>query len=396
MNRPGFDARVWLFAALALVSSAPTAATSGSWSLEPALVLLASGGVFVWLNARPSLGALGLALASALAIAPTASAFLRAPWVGVSPDHLLANLFGARGLLYGAPLLWAGYLGLLSLRHEDRRLVRLSLAAIGPGTLGLLLTTEPTDLAMRTATWLPFLLPGLARCFQRVRDTAGRRPGRVLVTAAGLLVLWNGLFMEQYRRRLVPSDDTVSFAQVAANSAGLLSRGVGTPFAWPANWIFSSRFHAPLDRWDAVADRRLFASAASTAATIEIGDDASAFAPDLPLLLEGFGTRRTCEQGWCRDLEGEGRALLPVQNPGTADFVIRLRVRGQGALRVSLNEAATSVSEMTDALSDILLRVPSGTVRSPMNVLSLSAPRGGRATLDRLTLERDLGTGSAR
>jgi hypothetical protein len=245
-------------------------------------------------------------------------------------------------------------------------------------------------------TWVPFLLPGLARCFEKARAFATRRPERVLVAAGGLLVLWNILFMEQYRRRLLPSDDTVSFAQVTSNSAGLLSHAVGTPFAWPANWIFASRFHAPLDRWDAVADRSLFASATSNTAIIEVGDDASAFAPDLPLLLEGFGTRRTCEQGWCRDVEGEGRALLPIQNPGTGDFVIRLRVRGRGALRVSLNEAATSVSEMTDTLSDILLRVPSGTVRSPMNVLSLSAAQGGRATLDRLTLERDLGTGSAR
>jgi len=396
MTVPAFDRATVFLAALALVTSAPVAGSPDGWSLNQALLFVASLAVFGWLATRPAAGAFGFALAAAMGIGPTLVAFVRASWWSVSQDHLLAGLFGAQGLLYGAPLLWAGYLGLISLRHQERALARVSLAAIVPGTLGLLLGTEPTDIPTRVVTWLPFLLPGLAQTFRIVRDRATRESWRVLAFASGLLVLWNALFMEQYRLLLLPSDDTVSFAQVTSNSARLLSRGVGTPFAWPANWIFARRFSAPFDQWDAVANRRLFASATSTTATIEIGDDPSAFAPDLPLLLEGFGSRRTCEQGWCRDVFGRARLLLPLQNPGDGEFVIRFRVRGQGALSVSLNGANTVVKEMAESLSDVVLRVPARAITSALNVLALSIAGGGRATVDRLTLERALGTSSAR
>jgi hypothetical protein len=202
--------------------------------------------------------------------------------------------------------------------------------------------------------------------------------------------------MEQYRRRLLPSDDTVSFAQVTSNSASLLARFAGTPLAWPANWIFAWRFDAPSDRWDAIADRQLFANAKATATSIELGDDASVFAPDAALLLEGFGDRRTCERGWCRDLDGAGRLLLPLPDVGPGDLVIRLRSRGQGALKMSLNGGATSVSEMSESLSDLVLRVPAKLADPGINVLSLSVVGGGRVTIDRLTLQRDPATGSAR
>jgi hypothetical protein len=267
---------------------------------------------------------------------------------------------------------------------------------LAPGALGLLIGTERVDAATRTATWLPFLLPGLAQCFQKARTFAQRRPERALAGAAALLVLWNLLLMEQYRRRLLPSDDTVSFAQVTSNSAGLVSHLVGTPAAWPANWIFAWRNQSPVDQWDAIADRRLFADEKAAAATIEFGDDGSAFAADVPLLLEGFGTRRTCERGWCRDLDGAGRLLLPVNNIGRGDLAIRVRARGQGTLSLSLNRAATPASDLTETLSDLSFVVPARAVRSGLNVLSLSVAGGGRATLDRLTLERDLGTSSAR
>jgi hypothetical protein len=170
---------------------------------------------------------------------------------------------------------------------------------------------------------------------------------------------------------------------------------VGSPFAWPANWLFANRFDAAASQWDAVAGRNLFAMSA-TIATVELGDDPSMFAPDTALLLEGFGARRTCEQGWCRDLDGAGRILLPLSPAGGGDFAIRLRARGQGALTLSVNEAATSVAEMSTALSDITLRVPARIIRPGINVLSLSVAGGGKATLDRLTLERGVASGSAR
>ncbi len=396
MTGPPFDRPILALAALTLVTSAPVFGPAGAWSLGQTLVFGGSAVAFARLAMTPVSSVAGLALAATLSIAPTLFTLLSASWFSISPDNLLANLFGAHGLLYGAPLLWAGYLGLIPLGQENPKLTRLSLAALLPGTLGLLVMTERADTPMRMATWLAFLLPGIAKGLQMLRDLTIRRPSRLVAAAGAVLILWNVLFMEQYRRRLLPSDDTVSFAQVASNSAGLFSRGLGTASAWPANWVFARRFAASPDQWDAVADRRLFVSPSSAISTIEVGDDASVFAPDVPLLLEGFGARRTCEQGWCRDVEGSGRLLLPIQNPGEGDFVIRLRVRGQGALRMSLNGAATSVSEMTTPLSDVLLRVPSRTITSSLNLLRLSVADGGRATVDRLTLERVLSRESAR
>jgi len=225
---------------------------------------------------------------------------------------------------------------------------------------------------------------------------AERHPGRLLVWAGGALVLWNALFMEQYRRRLLPSDDTVSFAQVTSNSAALFSRFAGTPSAWPANWIFAWRYDVSPDMWDAVAGRDIFPTPDATTSFIEIGDDPSPFGTEAPLLLEGFGMRRTCEQGWCREFDGSARILLPLQNTGIGDLEIRVRARGEGALSVVLNGVFTSVSQTAETLSDVSLSVPAKLVRPGINVLSLQTAGSRRVAVDRLILVRDLGVVSAR
>ena len=69
--------------------------------------------------------------------------------------------------------------------------------------------------------------------------------------------------------------------------------------------------------------------------------------------------------------------------------MIRLRLRGEGTVRMSLNRAATTTMAMTDSLQDIILTVPARTVDSGTHVLSLAVDGGGRATLDRLRLVRD-------
>ncbi|HQZ16417.1 MAG TPA: hypothetical protein PKU70_09405 [Vicinamibacteria bacterium] len=396
MSRSFVGRPAGLFALLAVMTSVPFAGPAAASSLPGLGLFAGSLAAYLWLVRSQAPLPVRMALAALLALGPSMVEFFRAAWWSLSFHSLFVSLFGAHGLLYGAPLLWAGFVGLISLRRENPGLVRLALAALVPGALALLLSTDQLAITNRAATWIPFLLPGMAQCFEKARAFAARRPERVIAGAGGLLVLWNLLFMEQYRLRLLPSDDTVSFAQVTSNSAGLLSRAVGTPFAWPLNWIFAWRFDTSPDRWDAVADRRLFTDKRNAVATIEFGDDASPFAPDTPLLLEGFGDRRTCERGWCRDVEGEGRLLLPLQDAGRSDLTIRLRARGQGVLRFSLDETSTSVTELTEALSEVALRVPGRFVRAGVNVLSLSVAGGGRATLDRLTLERVPSPSSAR
>ena len=338
----------------------------------------------------------GVSFQPDLAIAPTVVAIAQASWWSFGIDNVLAATLGGGGLLYGAPLLWAGYLGLFGLWRKEPGLAHLALAAVAPGTLALLITTGAGDVPARTATWLPFLLPGIAHCFRNARAMAERHPGRLLVWAGDALVLWNALFMEQYRRRLLPSDDTVSFAQVTSNSAALFSRFAGTPSAWPANWIFAWRYDVSPDMWDAVAGRDIFPTPDATTSFIEIGDDPSPFGTEAPLLLEGFGMRRTCEQGWCREFDGSARILLPLQNTGIGDLEIRVRARGEGALSVVLNGVFTSVSQTAETLSDVSLSVPAKLVRPGINVLSLQTAGSRRVAVDRLILVRDLGVVSAR
>lgn len=393
--RSWFEADVSFFATLALLTSA-TVTKDGQPDLARALMLLASSLAFVWLSGAPLSPRLLWTLAAGLAIAPAVVELLREPDRVFGLEPLLVALFGASGRFYGAPLLWAGVIGLGGLKTTNPGLTRLALAAIVPGTLSLLLGTHANDPTVRTVTWLPFFLPGLAECFRRIRERAARRPVEVVAVAGALLALWNGLFMEQYRERLLPSDDTVSFARVTSNSASLLSRAVGTPAAWPANWLFAARFRTTPDRWDAIAGHHIFETETSGRAVVEVGDDASVFSADTALFLDGFGSRRTCERGWCRDLDGEGRLLLPLPWAGRRDLIIRMRVRGQGAITIALDRTAVVTAEMTDSLSDVSLRVPARAVRPGIKVLSLSVAGGGRATIDRLTLERGDGVGSTR
>jgi hypothetical protein len=91
-----------------------------------------------------------------------------------------------------------------------------------------------------------------------LRGLLARRAGAAGRARRPLLTLWNGLFMEQYRRNLIPRDDVVSFARVAENTAGLVTDLVGTPLAWPANWIFAARHEAPLASHDVASGKYLF------------------------------------------------------------------------------------------------------------------------------------------
>ena len=386
--RSWFDVGVSFFAVLALTVSMTLVDANGLADHRLVATFGIASLLFYGIAAPQTPRWLGIAAASIVALAPLAYEMSGASWRSFSVWNLLTGLWGADGLLYGAPLLWAGVIGLIGGRPEARHLTHLALPGLAPGILGLIAFADSGAPAARVAPWLPFFLPGIALCFERARDAAARRPERALIYAAGLMVLWNALFMEQYRRRLLPSDDTVSFARVTSNSAALLSRFVGTPSAWPANWLFASRFQTTPDRWDAVSVADLFADRGASEAVIEVGDDPSVFAPDRALIADGFGDRRTCERGWCRDVHGEGRLLLPLRSLTAKNFVIRVRVRGQGRVTLSLGGAGTVIAEMSDGLADVSLPVSGRTIQPGIHVLSLRVSDGRRATVDRFTLER--------
>ena len=386
-----FDPSIAFLATLTLATSNSALGLAASdRGIGPLAFFVAGCGACVALLARRSSSAtkLSLALAGMLSLAPTVAALAPSPSWSIDAQDMIVALFGSpNGLLYSTPLLWAGFIGSVWMRREDPFAARLTWAATIPGTLALA-ATSATDGHPRVEAWMAFLTPGLAWSFRSLQTMAARSPHRVVATAGAVLIGWNLLFMEQYRRLVIPNDDTVSFARVTSNSARLLSRFIGTPSAWPANWVYARRFHTSPDRWDGIAGRRLFANPDASSVTIEIGDDPSELAPDLVLLEDGFGDRHTCEKGWCRDLKGEGRIFLPLYDGAPMDLVIRIRARGRGELRLSLNHSTSAIVELGETLVDVVLRPRAESVRRGVNVLSLTIEGGGDAALDRLSLDR--------
>jgi hypothetical protein len=114
---------------------------------------------------------------------------------------------------------------------------------------------------------------GLGASLAALRRLAARRPEAVLAGGGAVLVLWNVLFMEQYRRGAIPRDDTVSFARVAFNSADVFAAAFGSPVAWPANWIFSLREGLPPDRYDLMVGKYLFFMQNNLGGVIDVGAD---------------------------------------------------------------------------------------------------------------------------
>lgn len=381
---------------LAMLASLPSEGSDMGVAITRASLFLLASLAFLRFGAHSSQGVGALGVVALLALGPGVFVAWRSFGWSVSGDNLLIALFGARGLLYDAPLMWAGLAGPITLRRQWPGLSRLTLAAIASGLLALSLSGnvgESMGIAGLTAGFLPFLAPGVARLFDAVKSITARRPALVLTAAGGLLVIWNLLFIEQYRRRLIPVDDTTSFAKVAANAAAIVSNSVGSPQAWPANWIFAWRFQTSAEKWDALAGRRLLGGPDATRVTIELGDEGSG---DTAFLGEGFGLPRTCERGWCRDLYTAGRLLLPLDGPRLGSLLIKVRARGEGRLTLSLNGTQTTVTQMSDTLQDVVLAVEAQTVKRGINVLALSVSGADRATIDRVTLSRDLGSESAR
>ena len=301
---------------------------------------------------------------------------------------LLETFFSSRhGLLYWTPVLWAGFLGLLGLFAKDRR-TALSLA------LPILVMTYVNASSgdwwaggsfsnRRFDSVLPFLAVGLAASLAVVRRLAARRPGALLAAAGVGLALWNGLFMEQYRRGVVPRDDTVSFPRVAENSADLLATAVGSPLAWPANWIFALRHRLPADRYDLMVGKYLFFMQNNMDGLVDVGADP---AQDQAVLADGWGVRVPCAEAVCRAVEGRARLLAGLAAPEMLD--VTARASGSGQLRVFVNGAGVGEGPLAEGLGDVTARVPAARWRSGLNDVVLETSPGGTALVDKVLFSR--------
>lgn len=303
-------------------------------------------------------------------------------------DHpyLLETFFSSRhGLFFWTPLLWAGYLGYVGLAK------RRAFIAAATGVPLLLMSyvnacsgdwwAGGSFSNRRFDSVLPFLALGLAVSLEGLRALLLRQPLLPIVAGIAALVAWNGLFMEQYRRNLIPRDDVVSFARVTQNSAALVAQSVGTPLAWPANWLFAWRHQAPLASHDVAVGKYLFYKQNNLGGVIDLGDPRV----DPSLLLEGWARVRPCGDAECRAIEGRARLLFPLDVPEDLDLIVR--AQGDGALGVYVNGRALAELPLAETLVERRARIPRAWLHREHNELLLAAP-GGDVLVDRVVFQR--------
>ena len=302
--------------------------------------------------------------------------------------QLAETLFASRGgLLYWTPILWAGFLGYVPLARREGRWV--AVPALGMMTVLVAATsgvgTGHFFAGGRFHAALPFLGLGLGAAFAELRAVVARRPLIPVVAGAGALVLWNTLFMEQYRTDAMPRDFAVSFAQVTETNAAILSEAVGSPVAWPANWLFAWRHGVPAARYDFVVGQSLFGDGGLGGAIV-IGDDRV----DPALLAEGWGPRRPCGGALCREVLGEARLLVPVTTVGPVRMIVH--ADGAGTLTLHVNGRRVADMPLGPALAPVALPQPFGVWHRGVNHVVLSCAPPGEARIERLGFEPEEGT----
>lgn len=302
---------------------------------------------------------------------------------------LLETFFSSRhGLLFWTPVLWAGFLGLVPLvRRQARTFVPLVVpvlvmsyvnACAGDWWAGGSFSNRRFD------SVLPVLALGLALSLDALLRWASRRPGQVLAAAAALLTIWNLLFMEQFRRGLVPRDDTVSFPQVAQNNVALVAEWAGSPVTWPASWLFAWRHGLPPAQYDVAVGKYLFHRQNNLGGVIDVGTGEAG--ADLPLLGEGFGVRVPCGGSLCRAVEGRARLFAPLYLPEALDVVVV--AEGEGTLDLAVNGRPVAAWGLGPELTEHAVRVPGSVWRRELNELALTVSAGGRAAVDRVRFGR--------
>ena len=303
-------------------------------------------------------------------------------------DHpyLLETFFSSRhGLLFWTPILWAGYLGYFGLAR------RRAFVALATG-LPLLVMTYVNACSgdwwaggsfsnRRFDSVLPLLALGLAVSVEALSKLLRRRPELAIAAVGAALALWNGLFMEQYRRNLIPRDDVVSFSKVAENSAALVTDTVGTPLAWPANWVFARQHDAPLASYDVAVGKYLFYKQNNLGGVIDLGDPRV----DPSLLLEGWARVRPCGDATCRAIEGRARLLFPLDVPEDLDMIVR--AQGEGQLEIEVNGQPLARLPLGDGLVERRARIPAAWLHREHNELLLAATSGG-TLVDRVIFQR--------
>jgi hypothetical protein len=339
---------------------------------------------FAWRFRTTLAPAPALALLAAAAIPYAAARVIPIPRLSCLGEVLFAS---PAGLLYWTPILWIAIVGYGPLARREGRWVAGPALAV---TIIILAATSarPTDpffAGGRFHAALPLLGLGLGAAFAWLRTAVARSPMIPLVAGGAALVLWNVLFMEQYRTDRIPRDFVVSFAQITETNAAILARITGSPLAWPANWLFAWRHGLPAAKYDVVEGRSLFASGGPGGAIV-IGDDRV----DPDLLADGWGPRMPCEGKVCRQVLGAARLLAPLDLPGP----MRLTVRAAGAGTLSLRVNGVTIAEfpLADRLADLTAPAIFGPWRAGLNQVVLVCASPGTARVERVVFGLGEGT----
>jgi hypothetical protein len=208
-------------------------------------------------------------------------------WIGVplgadymrwADPFLTETLFSSRhGLLSWSPVLIFAALGLLGFlwRHP-----RIGLPLTGLLILQTYINSAVADWwaggafgARRFDSVLPILALGLATVIAWLNKFVRRRPEAVV---AGLLILFiaaNALFMEQYRKGRIPTDDTISWETTARGMLEDVFDAVGYPFSFPANWIFAAKYDRPKTQYDLLVGKYLFHRMNNLGGVIDLGEN---------------------------------------------------------------------------------------------------------------------------
>lgn len=307
---------------------------------------------------------------------------------GAGPEAVLDGLFSSwSGLLFWSPVLWLGVFGCLRERPAGPS------AALGPALLvaaavGAVTPDFGPYRGARFAPALPLLALGLARALDGTRNLALHRPLVPVATGIAALAAWNALLMAQYRDGRIPRDDTVSFPRIARNAAEAVSAAVGSPTAWPANWIFAARHHVGPARYDVLAGIDLFEPLVPGAA-MRLGPmgrdgviDVGHLPTDEALLQRGWSVRHPCGGGECRAVLGTAELVAPIREPRDVD--VRLMAAGAGTLTMAVNGVPVLSAPLGDDVEARVVRLPRARFQRGLNAIVFTITPEGRALVDRI------------
>ncbi|MBN2371268.1 MAG: hypothetical protein JXO72_12360 [Vicinamibacteria bacterium] len=330
----------------------------------------------------------GLSVGSVAAVMTITSRFLLGPAASAPPRIDLYGiavrwLSSHQGLLYWHPLLWIGMIGLVLLARKNARSTwPLAAALVAISLIGSTPLADDRDgpaLAAGLVGLLPLLVVGMAHAVQKGAEVLRARPALALLVPAAGAVLWNFLFMEQYRRFMIPRDDTLSFADVAAGNAALVARGAGCPLSWPANWRLSRQYDVPHATADLLIGKRVIDGSFGV---VDLGDDRV----DAVLLQEGWSRPLACEDAICREVHGRARMLLPLDRRERLDVIIR--ASGAGTMFMKVDDRPLLQWPLSERLTDTRVTASALYWKPPISQITFEASISGTARIDRLLFLR--------